>query len=82
MVLAHPAAIARGKIRVERIDAQHLAKDNGEILGVPDSVVMARSDVISITAIAISEIEVVVIRPEKEMAGVMIELRVIDPSFS
>ena len=43
---------------------------------------MAGSDVIGITAIAISEIEVVVIRPEKEMAGVMIELRVIDPSFS
>ena len=43
---------------------------------------MARSDVVGIAAIAISEIEVAVIRPEKKMARVMIELRVIDPSFS
>ena len=40
---------------------------------------MAGFDVIGITAIAISEIEVAVIRPEKKMARVMIELRVIDP---
>ena len=49
---------ARGERRIERIDAQNLAEDGGEILAVAGDVVMTIADVVRSAAIAKPNIEI------------------------